>query len=93
VTTWILLLALVGADGYVTQIESVPGFASHEACTEAGVKSRAYFPVLGKPGASPWHRVDWLCVSTEGTLAARERAAFDWPAIEDALKRAAEATR
>jgi hypothetical protein len=49
--------------------------------------------VLGRPGSSPWHRVDWLCVSTEGTLTARERESFDWPAIEDALKRAAEETR
>lgn len=65
--TWILILALVGADGFVHQIETVPTpFATYEACNEAGVLARG-LPVLTPPGgwrASAWHRIDWVCVPT-----------------------------
>jgi hypothetical protein len=100
VAAWILILALVGADGVVTQLESVPGFATYEACNVAGMDARSELPVMRplgplKDAASPlpvWefaqHRIDWVCVPTaaEPTKAAR------FEGLEEASRRAAEQT-
>jgi hypothetical protein len=76
VSGWILILALVGADGVVTQIESVGPFASYEACNGAGMDARAELPIMrplgpwrGRYEQVPWqtyaqHRIDWVCVAT-----------------------------
>jgi hypothetical protein len=71
---WILILALVGADGVVTQLESVGPFASYAACNEAGMNARSELPIQRPVG--PWeryaqHRIDWVCVATAVTDEAR----------------------
>jgi cell division protein FtsN len=100
VAAWILILALVGADGVVTQLESVGPFASYAACNEAGMDARAELPVMRplgplKDGTSPlpvWeyvqHRIDWVCVPT----AAEPAKAARFEGLEEASRRAAEQT-
>jgi hypothetical protein len=71
---WILLLALVGADGVVTQIENVGPFASYAACNDAGMLARGDLPIQRPAGR--WeryaqHRIDWVCVATSETDEAR----------------------
>jgi hypothetical protein len=71
--TWILILALVGPRGDVAQVESIATpFVTWEACNDAGVDARAWFPALTKPGASVWNRIDWVCVATGPAKPARD---------------------
>lgn len=79
--TWVLILMLVGADGAPVQVESVAvPFSTYDACNMAGVKARAFLPVLSPPGGRGYERVDWVCVQTgspqpahSDKAAARER--------------------
>ncbi len=86
---WILILALVGADGFVTQVEAVPTpFTSFDACRDAGVLARADIPALSPPGpwqAHAWHRIDWVCVETGAPKSARQ-ACIDRRAARERLR-------
>lgn len=86
-TTWILLLMLVGPDGHGLALESVPGFATREACNDAGVSARG-LPVLTPPAKVPvpGGRVDWVCFSTGSTTMTIEDRARARQQIADALR-------
>lgn len=74
---WILILAVIGADGEVRQLAPVAAsFASADACNAAGVLASASLPNVRHPREAVWHRVDWVCASTDGlTDRQRERRA------------------
>ena len=77
--TWALILAIIGSDGEVRQIEAVPtSFATSAACNDAGALAAASLPAIRHPREARWHRVDWICVPTGGAESARaERRACE----------------
>lgn len=87
---WLLLLAIIGSDGEVRQIEAVPGgFASLANCNDAGVLAAASLPAIRHPREARWHRVDWICIPTGGAAAARaERRTCE---LQEAAREAARA--
>ncbi len=86
--TWILLLLLVGPEGHGIAIESVPGFASHEACNDAGIAARG-LPVLTPPKGTalvPGGRVDWSCVPTDARVSTDEARRLGMEKLRDELR-------